>query len=420
MLANFFRFVLFVGVFAPYLSLAQGINTPYSILGPGEVYYRGNVRNIGMGGMGVSAGSPAYGNVINPALIYKNSLTSFDIGYSAVIKDLSDNVGNAQRAVGGQLTNTQFAFPVTKHWVTAIGLRPLTQVNYTARQISQIPNRPDFVEYTYRGEGGINQINFSNGVKVGKKFLVGGSINYNFGSTIYEARSQVGGSVADVLANVYNRVTYSDFSLTGGALYSDSIRNGRFFNVGITYDLPTKLNASRLYSTQRRSLSDILLTADTLIRDADGSVNIPGSLIVGLSLEKPFYHTIGIDAGFQQWSAYQNFARAGQAANSYYVSTGGEWTPDPAAIKGYFKRVTYRAGVRFEQTPWQVEGTQVQDIQFTTGFSLPVSRGFSTFNLALVYGERGFNADYMIREKYFRVFFGVTINDRWFVRRKYN
>ncbi len=54
---------------------------PNSRLGLGEIMDKGNIRNIGMGGVGVSNGSPFYANVMNPALLVHNSFVVFGANY---------------------------------------------------------------------------------------------------------------------------------------------------------------------------------------------------------------------------------------------------------------------------------------------------------------------------------------------------
>jgi hypothetical protein len=44
----------------------------------------------------------------------------------------------------------------------------------------------------------------------------------------------------------------------------------------------------------------------------------------------------------------------------------------------------------------------------------------SQFNVALEYSERGKLSETEIKERFIRVFFGLTISDKWFNKRKYD
>ena len=128
-----------------------------------------------------------------------------------------------------------------------------------------------------------------------------------------------------------------------------------------------------------------------------------------------------MDIAVGRWSDYKNEVRSNVLANSFRLSVGGEWTPDVNSISNYFKRVTYRAGLRYEHTPWIVNDVQIKDIGITFGFSMPVSRGYSMLNWAFAVGQRGSLDSGQLQERYFRVGIGLSINDpQWFRRRKIN
>jgi hypothetical protein len=50
---------------------------------------------------------------------------------------------------------------------------------------------------------------------------------------------------------------------------------------------------------------------------------------------------------------------------------------------------------------------------------LPVSR-ISSLDLAFKAGKRGDLNKNSIEENYFKVYFGVTFNDQWFIRRRFD
>jgi hypothetical protein len=94
---------------------------------------------------------------------------------------------------------------------------------------------------------------------------------------------------------------------------------------------------------------------------------------------------------------------------------------------GYLKRVTYRVGLSYEQTPFQVDLNDnpdlydyraVKDVGINFGLSLPAGR--SSLDLAFRYGKRGNKTDTLLAEDYFRIYFGITFNDTWFIKRKFD
>ena len=97
---------------------------------------------------------------------------------------------------------------------------------------------------------------------------------------------------------------------------------------------------------------------------------------------------------------------------------GGEITPDLYATENYFKRLTYRAGVSVEENPFLANGNPVRDLGINFGFSLPAGR--SSIDLAFKYGKRGNVSENLLEEDYFKVYFGITFNDQWFIKRKFD
>ena len=134
---------------------------------------------------------------------------------------------------------------------------------------------------------------------------------------------------------------------------------------------------------------------------------------------------IGLDARFQKWTDFKNFNGSNEnLGDQIKIIFGGELTPEATSVTSYFKRVTYRFGLSYENTPYQIANAdgqfnQVNDFGINLGWTMPVSR-ISNLDFAFTYGVRGNVDDTLIREQYFRFHLGVTFNDRWFIQRRYN
>jgi hypothetical protein len=72
----------------------------------------------------------------------------------------------------------------------------------------------------------------------------------------------------------------------------------------------------------------------------------------------------------------------------------------------------------YEQLPFFANGNKVNDFGINFGLSLPTGR--SSIDLAFKTGSRGTTADNKLKENYFKVFVGLTLNDQWFVKRKFD
>nr|MDQ3394658.1 hypothetical protein [Bacteroidota bacterium] len=284
----------------------------------------------------------------------------------------------------------------------------------------------------YRGEGGISRAYISNGFQLSKRFAAGIQVSYLFGSIIDETGTTIIEEVPSAYRTfLYDRTRFSDISLKGGLNFTNMVRSRTFFSAGLTYELGGNINAEQMLRLERRVFANGGYQAVTLdtISINKGLINLPSSLGFGVSLYKTFKWSIASDITLQNWSTFRDFNGLNEGmTNSYKIALGGDYTPDIASIDSYFKRITYRMGINYENSPITISGVdisgeaysnQIKDFGITFGTSLPVSR-FSSLDMAFRLGRRGTLSNNLIKEDYFRVFLGVTFNDKWFQRRKFD
>ena len=130
----------------------------------------------------------------------------------------------------------------------------------------------------------------------------------------------------------------------------------------------------------------------------------------------------------QNWTDFEPPAAGIQLGQEMRVAAGGEIIPKFDSFK-YYNRISYRLGGYYKQTYLNGFGTvPVSDIGITFGFGLPSSRkGNSLFNqgratskvnLGFALGRRAsLSAGHPVEELYARVNLGISLNDRWFIRR---
>jgi len=404
--------------------LAQNGNSPYSRLGVGELSTQGTIYNIGMGGLSVSNSSQAYLNLSNPALLVRNRVMGFEAGFGGEYKQIASAKATEKNS-NGNLSYLAFGLPLANRWTMGLGIRPLSSVNYIDRFEIKLPNTPSFIEYTYKGSGGITQAFMAHSVRVAKGFSLGLQVNFNFGSINTESVSTVIDnkifSQGSYAIAVFDQTTFSDFSYKAGAVYTAKLDKNTFLNLGATYDLGANLGVKRFKSTQRRDISGQILSSDTISQDIKSSVSLPAKTSFGISLERPFKYTFGVDVAFQDWSKFTGIIIRDTLASTYKVAVGGEYTPNLTSINSYLARISYRIGFSYMQLPYKLEGRQLDERSVHLGFSMPLNRGYSALNLAFTLGKRGVAVGNLIEETFFRVNLGFTVNDaQWFFRRKIN
>jgi hypothetical protein len=431
-------FFFFLALGLAGIASAQSVgNSPYSLLGVGDLYSPGFIPNTAMGGTGVSNGSGAYVNNINPALLSRTKIVYFEAGLFLQSKGLTEG-DRTQQITSGTLNYLSLAFPASNRWTMSITLMPYSRVDYSSRASSLLfRSITDFniVNYSYKGTGGLTRASFTNGYDLVRTYAdplekknlrqlvsIGLESAFLFGNTTKESLSKINASNGSYDVGFEERINYSDFSFKPGLAIRQRLRDKVFLNIGGTYTFGGNINAKRLSVVQQRSNAPII---DTLEYKSAGSVFFPQQTQFGLSLESPYHWAIAADIAYQPWSQFNSFGANAGLSNSYRYAIGGEYTPNLGAVEGYFKRVTYRLGLNHTQTPYVIEGRQIVDQSLSFGFSFPmlppstVERGsaYSDLNLAFVLGQRG--ADSPIKEQYFKIFVGFTLRDnQWFRKRK--
>ncbi|MDX5349031.1 MAG: hypothetical protein LPJ89_07455 [Hymenobacteraceae bacterium] len=409
---------------------AQGLgNSPYSSIGIGDVnMYQGGIRNFSMGGTGVSSAHSLIINDINPALLFYNNTVAFELGVSSQLKKLK-TTDKSQVDGNTNLHYMSFAAPITKRWSAAVGLKPVSTVDYDIEVINPVVGDPaNQSAVKYLGSGGLSEVYFMHGVKIADGFTVGASASYVFGNIIDETTVQLIGDVGlqENRTVVGTRTEYSDFRFKAGANYRHKLTDKISMNIGGTYTLKTDMSAERLRVQQQRSNStNALLNEVVLTQNSKSAVTLPQAFAIGTSIDNGRNWSAAIDVNAQQWSEFRSFNDRQVLNNSFSVGAGGEYTPDP--LDTYLKRVTYRVGASYARTPLQQSGENIKDMALTWGFSLPIGEApqppelqRAQLLLAFALGTRGTTDANLIKENYFRFNIGVALNNRWFQKRRIN
>jgi hypothetical protein len=105
--------------------------------------------------------------------------------------------------------------------------------------------------------------------------------------------------------------------------------------------------------------------------------------------------------------------------SSKQYSIGGFYLPKYDSFTNYFDTVTYRFGVRYQSGGLYVNNEQINDFGINFGLSLPLAN-LSSANVGVELGQRGTNNSGLVKENYFSIKLGFTLNDLWFIRSLYN
>lgn len=424
-----FPIIMLIIFFVSGLVRAQIAPSPVSTFGFGELVSPGLAQNQGMGGLGISNPSSWYLNNQNPALLVFNYVTVFQAGMQMEKRTINDGINTAKTG-SGNLNYLAIAFPVKPgKWTTSVGLMPYSNANYNLSYTEVVGGSNFPVTKSSSGRGGISQFYWSNGVRINKFLSVGLKASYLF-SSINSQNTNIIGVNTGNYSTVITRDAFSGVNFSGGiSFHKDSLFQKNYrLNLGAIYSLGTNLSVQRKVTTELVSNSGVIIDSLT-IAGANVTNRIPSSFGVGLSFGKVDRWLIGGDFTFLNYSDFDSYKNVINRQNNqgisdystlaYRTAVGGEFTPDPNDFTSYLKRITYRTGVSYDQFPYLVNGNHLRDFGINFGISLPVGR-ISTIDLAAKFGRRGTLSENTIEENYFRLYFGITFNDNWFIKRKFD
>jgi len=411
-------FLVFVVVLASAKVWGQAAQSPFTTYGIGEPYGNALIHNQGMGGVGVSQPQYWFLNNQNPALLVYNGLTVFEAGVVVESRKIQGDTLN-EKSRAGNMNYLATAFPIKRNrWTTSIGLMPFTNVDF-AFQSTTILNDGLNTEFYEReeGTGGLTQLYWSNGVRLTPDICVGAKVAYLFGAVENVYSGQLDGSA--FISSVLEKTTAKDFNVSLGVSYSkDSLWSKDYrLSIGAVYTPKSNMDSKR--SDQFYTITS---AGDTIksrvLNNVRGQILIPGSLTFGVSLSKGQNWSVSTEYFYQDWSDFTSVNPDDEGlGKSWRAGLGGEFTPDPFSDK-YLKRVTYRAGLSVDQYPFEAYNNSVKDYGASVGLSLPAGR--SSLNFALKMGKRGDKNKNYIEENYFKIYFGITFNDQWFIKRKFD
>jgi hypothetical protein len=409
--------------------LAQAARSPFSAFGYGDYIGESLVNNQGMAGVGVSNPQLWYLNNQNPALLVYNRLAVFHAGalleskriYSDTIKGKTRNGNINYLALGFPLLRSKKTGAVV--WSSGIGLMPYSNVNYSYQTTDTIPGTSTPVYYSDRAEGGFDQFQWANGFRIIENLSVGIKTSFMFSSIASEYSNLVDDSLQSVkyIVSVRESQSLRGVKFTPGIAYRiDSIKNKYSFSFGSTFEIGTSISGKTEQLLLRKDASGNILQADT-IPGFNNNVRFPSRITTGISFGRLDKWMVAADYAIISFNGKtsQIGSDITPVQDGWRLAVGGELTPDARSLSSYLKRVTYRAGFSSEQGTYLVNGHAVKDFGINFGFSLPVNR-ISSLDIAFRSGKRGDEKLNGIEENYFRIYFGVTFNDQWFIKRRFD
>ncbi len=394
---------------------SQTTNSPYSILGIGDIENDLYNRTSGMANAGQAYRNDRFLINNNPASYSALQAHYFDFEVSGrgQFVNYYGSPLNGSSASGKDFAIKRLSVgtKVTKWWGTSGGLTPYSSSNYSFSSQKNIQGTNSSVPVNYDGTGGVNQVYWGNSFEPFKHFSVGVNTSYLFGSL-----TQTEDLVTDGLATTLStkrQIFYKNFHFTYGAQYYTAITKDWDLNLGGTYSPASQLAADAIVS-----VTDNATQISSVTDDKNGApFKIPNTTSFGFSITKNKKYTINGDYKYQGWSATKFTGANFSLKNSSRASLGFEISNKVKNISSLFEKNFFQAGVYYGTSYLEVNGHQLKEMGLTLGYGLfrvKTALGSTLgFTAGLDIGQRGTQQYGLIKENYVNFTLTVSYRDFW-------
>ena len=411
------KLVVVLFVFCGLSAFAQlGTSSPYSRFGLGDL--QGNAFPVynALGG-GVTALSSS--NSVNPS--NPASYTSFRANSFLFSTGGLHNTTQIQNSTDKQVVNNSafshltIAFPISSKLGASFGMLPYSNIGYTLNARDTVVN----ADMIYTGDGGLSKVYFGGAYEPFKGFSLGINASYLFGGLNRRKKLDYDDeSFFDSRSN--SSINLKGYYYELGLLYKKELANEKELSFGLTANNNSTLRAKRsnIVETISGPYEIVKDTASNVVEW--GEVTLPNYISTGLMYRDGEKWLLIADYSMQNWADYTLLGESDDLSNSMRLSGGLQYTPEFNSVTKYYKRMQYRLGAAYSNTPLTLNDTQLKEMSISFGFGIPVKKSRTKYDVSLTLGQRGTTDNSLIKEQFVKFGLSVSYDGIWFVKRKYD
>ena len=412
--------------FLPLKGLSQtGTSSPYSIYGIGDLN-QGNIAfNLGMGGTALGVSYLNQINPLNPASYTSVELTTFTTGINSTFLHLQKTGTSSEITNNASMACIAMAFPIpgSRKWASSFGLVPVSSVGYKISDKSFMPETGKTVRYLYEGSGGLSKFYIGNAYHFNDHFAAGANVAYLFGNIGKTRTVEFSDSLNMLFSRITNNLSLGGIHVDLGMQYTQKVSEHWVLTTGITGS--PSLHAAAKYDTlaerYKYNSFGLISVIDTVSLSSgnDNAVTLPSYFGFGVSIKNEHW-LIAADFSSRKWSGFSVANKNQGLQNSSRFAAGLEYSANPSSPKHYREQIHYRFGFYRDNTFLELQNYRLKEYGITFGLGLPFKRAGSTLNLSFDLSQRGTLSNGLIQERFVRCNAAFTINDKWFIPRKFD
>lgn len=409
-----------------------GTLSPYSQFGLGKIADQSVGAARGMNGVGIAFREHSQVNNLNPASYSAlDSITFlFDVGMTMQNTNYSEK-GKAKNVKTADFEYAVGAFRAYKHLGMAFGVIPYTNIGYDYAYTSSpidgyqmAPSTGSSTTYTmqYLGSGGLHQAFVGIGYEPLKGLSVGMNASYLWGEINNAITTSYSDAYVNPLAKIFSG-SVANYKLDFGVQYNTKINKNDFVTVGVTFSPGHSLGTSP---------ECLIVSGDSLKAYAGNAYSVPTEIGFGIAYKHKQIWRLGFDFDLQTWGKIStvDFISADEKRSSIGRTTtyknrqsyklGGEYCKDLNS-RSFWQRLRYRMGVGYS-TPYFFIGDNngPREISVSAGVGVPIINNYNHRSIVNVgFGWSNIKAPGMLTENTLMLNLGISFNERWFAKWKF-
>jgi len=423
-------------IISPTFAQSNGSNSSYSRFGLGLLNEQSQGFNRAMAGVAQGYQSGKQVNMLNPASYSAIDYLSFifDVGMGLQMGRIKQG-NNSVRALNTTLEYINAGLRLHKGLGLSFGFVPYSTIGYNFSESTPVTTswttgQSIASKITYYGNGGLHEMYLGLGWNPFAGLSIGANIGYLWGDYDHSmAQTFTEGGSSSSSYNSQNEVwsgTPKTYKLDIGVQYPIQLNAQNKLTLGATYglghDIRSKITLLRYTSK-----------GDSIENSATKAFGMPHTITAGAIWHYKGKLMIGADYAMEHWQGCKvpmSQATAGatsirlatdQYSNRHRVAIGAEYIQNPEGRSKYAERIHYRMGASYS-TPYVKVNNQdgPKEMRLTAGVALPLkTTARSLINVSAEWLRRSPSVSTQITENYIVLHLGVTFNEQWFTKWKF-
>jgi len=401
-------------IFIPFLIAAQS-STSYTRFGIGDIEYTFTARAGALGNLNTAYNDGAHLTILNPASWNKITRTRLEISskYDGVFLS---NASNSKYFGNAEFGGFAFGFPVSElnGIGAAMGLVPYSNISYHVKESALLSTNEEYIT-NYEGKGGLSKFFIGTSYRMPFGLSIGATFDYYFGN--FEYLSQINFTSSNLISTEYKK-TFNPKGI-GSTIGLISPDLSSLLKSEIITDL--RLGASVSIISNLTTDTSLIKSSSVLLDTIGNGVvdmKVPMRLNLGFNVALSHNYLLNMDYAFQPWSEYSfNGIKSSNLRDAYKVSAGFEYRPSKELGSTFWEQMVWRAGLSFEQTQYQINGTGINQYSVGGGFGLPMGSE-NSLDISIQYSTRGTTESNLLKEDRITLNLGFSLGEVWFIRQE--